>query len=138
MWVAKFDETTTSLKAEIARLTETVARQRTTIKDYETRLDAKFEDLPPEEVERYYVNDLVVAALAERDTAWYARDKAMRALTAIEAVHNPVLSKGQCSCGEPLDSCKVGRVLESQQPRLFQWQKKQRELGNLRDDELND
>ncbi|MDN4479611.1 hypothetical protein [Demequina muriae] len=134
-WRAKYDKDTTELNSTVNALKSEVAKQRAIIKDYEKQLDAKYEDLPPDVVERYYVNDLVREAHEDRAKAWYARDMAMLALTRIEGVHNPVISKDECSCGEPLDDCKVGLALEAQQPHLFQWQKKRREAGKLSDED---
>jgi len=85
----------------------------------------------PEHVRAALITDEVVEAREVRDRALRSRDRAYRALVAVDQIHHGDQSRlGQCTCGKVQRECRERAAILEVEEALYRWERKQ--IENLK------
>lgn len=147
LWHSEIQILNEDHEGEVERL-QTVIDQRgqelterqTEIADLQRVIQDGFERTPPPTVENWLINKEVKEAAAQRDSAYRARDRAFRALWAVDQLHHEDEEhRGYCICGKRASHCKELNAIADATEALLTWENRERNrLRNGQPDGLPD
>ncbi|MGQ4616453.1 hypothetical protein [Nocardia sp. R7R-8] len=119
------------LQQRIEALNEVLRKERQLVSDLRFTLKSELNQRA-ESVQKWIDDERVAEALAQRDSAYRSRDRAMAHLWTLDQLHHDRDRSGErCSCGKSVRACQEWQALDPIAGTLYQWERKQEERRDM-------
>ena len=114
------------LESQVKSLKGELTEMRVEASDLRETVRRGFNEAPVLAVEKWLAGEAVNDAHDRRDAAYRTRDRALRAIWALDRLHRASeRDEHQCVCGTRMSKCREAAVLEAMTEALWRWESDQ-------------
>jgi len=115
-----------NLQTQIRERNVCIDTQVKQLDELREELREKLSDAPEGTIRAWFDSLAIAAANREVEKSYRSRDRAYRALWAVNEVHHSkAATEAFCSCGKRTDACSTWKAVERARPSVERWERKQ-------------